>query len=192
MKRGFTRELGQRVDLRAPPCSIQLDDIVEDIRAYEFRVLRPVDQFMQERIAKMERRGYKQKGEPFSVIPVPPSKYRMVLTKLPFESPEYQWMKEKFQEKLPTYDIVSIEEIKNGEIQCAYEAMKCLIARDCPNKNVNEMKLFHGTKTQNIKSLLENGFDDRYFKIEGYYGTLNRQFHSSSSLLSRRARSIFC
>ena len=36
------------------------------------------------------------------------------------------------------------------------------------------------------------GFDDRYFKIEGYYGKLNHQFYSSSSLLSRRSRSIFC
>ncbi|CAF4213695.1 unnamed protein product, partial [Rotaria magnacalcarata] len=66
VKRGFTRELGQRIDLSEPPCSIQLDNIVEDIRKYQFRILRPIDKFMEERIVKMKRRGYKQIGEPFS------------------------------------------------------------------------------------------------------------------------------
>ncbi|CAF4220315.1 unnamed protein product, partial [Rotaria magnacalcarata] len=72
VKRGFTRELGQRIDLSEPPCSIQLDDIVEDIRKYQFRILRPIDKFMEERIVKMKRRGYKQIGEPFSIILTPP------------------------------------------------------------------------------------------------------------------------
>jgi hypothetical protein len=179
VKRGFTRELGQRIDLGEPPCSIQLDDIVEDIRKYQFRILRPIDELMQERIVKMKRRGYEQIGEPFSMIPTPPSKYRMVLAKLSSYSPEYKWIEEKFREKLPDYDIVLIEEIKNDEIEKAYEIMKCLIAHDCPNNNSNEMKLFHGTKTQNIKSLLENGFDDRYFKIEGDYGNVNHHFYWS-------------
>ncbi|CAF4107241.1 unnamed protein product [Rotaria magnacalcarata] len=170
VKRGFTRELGQRIDLSEPPCSIQLDDIVEDIRKYQFRILRPIDKFMEERIVKMKRRGYKQIGEPFSIILTPPSKYRMVSVELSSYSPEYKRIQEKFREKLSDYYIVSIEEIKNDEIQKAYEAMKYLIAHECPNSNSNEMKLFHGTRTRNINSLLENGFDDRYFNIKGNYG----------------------
>ncbi|CAF3443199.1 unnamed protein product, partial [Rotaria sp. Silwood2] len=192
VKRGFTRELGQRIDLSEPPCSIQLDDIIDDIRKYQFRILRPIDEFMEERIVKMKRRGYKQIGEPFSIIPTPPSKYRMVSVELSSHSPEYKRIQEKFREKLSDYYIFSIEEIKNDEIQKAYEAMKCIIAHECPNSNSNEMKLFHGTRTRNINSLLENGFDDRYFNIEAHYADDPSKSHEYTSLDDDVQMMLYC
>ena len=37
-------------------------------------------------------------------------------------------------------------------------------------KPVNECDLFHGTKKENVPSIMQNGFDDHFFNPSGYFG----------------------
>ncbi|CAF4286590.1 unnamed protein product, partial [Rotaria magnacalcarata] len=47
--------------------------------------------------------------------------------------------------------------------------MKNLISGQCVNNNANELYLFHGTSADNVESIMEMGFDDRYFSSDGLY-----------------------
>ncbi len=66
--------------------------------------------------------------------------------------------------------IVAIDELRNPLLEDTYEAIKKMIAKECPGSNPNERKLFHGTKADGSKGILENGFDDRYFNPVGAWG----------------------
>ncbi|CAF4707231.1 unnamed protein product, partial [Rotaria magnacalcarata] len=66
-----------RVDITYKPYSIELETIVDNIKNKRFQVLRPVDKYVQPRIAKMESRGWTQLGKPMHVIPNPPPKYQV-------------------------------------------------------------------------------------------------------------------
>jgi hypothetical protein len=60
--------------------------------------------------------------------------------------------------------------LRNPDLENAYEASKKLIANECPMKNPNERFLYHGTGVDNAKSIMEKGFDNRYFSESGLYG----------------------
>lgn len=66
--------------------------------------------------------------------------------------------------------IVSIEQIKNPYLEDSYQAMKKIIAKQCPAFNPNERLLYHGTSGPGINGITEDGFDDRFFNPDGAWG----------------------
>jgi HrpA-like RNA helicase len=70
VEREHTQELGQRVDLSGPPCSEDLEEIVNKIRMYQFKVLRPIDdQRIRESLQRLKSQGYSQDGPPITLSP---------------------------------------------------------------------------------------------------------------------------
>ena len=97
VERDHTKDLGQRVDLHEPPCSIDLEQIIENIQKKHFRVLRDVDHLIQNRIDKMTKRGWTQHGDTLSYIPAPSDKDTFVEADLPSQTPRYQTIVEDFK-----------------------------------------------------------------------------------------------
>ncbi|CAF3996940.1 unnamed protein product [Rotaria sordida] len=169
VERDHTKDLGQRVDLHEPPCSIDLEQTVENIQKKYFRVLRDVDQLIQSRIDKMIKRGWTQHGETLSFIPAPSKKDTFVEADLPSETSRYQKIVEDFK-NIVNARIIQITQLRNPDLENAYEANKRLIANECPSKDPNECFLYHGTGIDNAKSIMEKGYDNRYFSTFGLYG----------------------
>ncbi|CAF0772628.1 unnamed protein product [Didymodactylos carnosus] len=166
LEEGCTRELGMRVDITQKPYSIELETIIDNIKNKRFQVLRPNDNIVRLRIGKMVDRGWTQVGQPMHIIPNPPPKYSVVLVPLHSTTTLYQELSTKMK-KIPGCTIVSMEQIKNPLLEDAYQAMKMLIAKQCPGRNPNQMELFHGTKGEAIEGILNDGFDDRFFNATG-------------------------
>ncbi|CAF2066194.1 unnamed protein product, partial [Rotaria magnacalcarata] len=164
LEKDYTKELGMRVDITYKPYSIELETIVDNIKNKRFQVLRPVDKYVQPRIAKMESRGWTQLGKPMHVIPNPPPKYQVVLVPLPESTDLYQTLVHQMKSYINNQvQVLSIEQIKNPLLEEAYLAMKEIIAKQCKGKIPNERELFHGTKGEAIDGVLNDGFDDRYW-----------------------------
>ncbi|CAF1180716.1 unnamed protein product [Didymodactylos carnosus] len=72
--------------------------------------------------------------------------------------------------KIPGSNVISIEQIKNPDIEALYEYMKRTISKECPGNDPNERELFHGTKGVAIDGIFNRGFDDRYYNIGGSWG----------------------
>ncbi len=175
----YTRDLGMRVDITGGSHPIQLETIVENIRKNRFQVLRPIDGengpntsgTVAERIEKMKRRGWTQIGEPWYFIPNPPANYNAILVPYPTTTALYQNIVTAIQ-KIAGARVLSIEQIKNPDIESLYENMKRTIARECPNDDPNERELFHGTSGKAIEGIINRGYDDRYFSPNGAWGKL--------------------
>ncbi|CAF3477414.1 unnamed protein product [Rotaria sp. Silwood1] len=171
LEKDYTREIGMHVDIQQKPCSIELESIIDNIKKKRFRVLRSIDNILRDRISKMaDIRKWTQLGEPTSFIPSPDSKYISVLVPLPTSSVLYKDVSAKIRTIATEIQIKSIEQIRNPLLEDAYEAMKSLIARECPGSNPNERELFHGTKPESVQGITDYGFDDRYFSSSGRWG----------------------
>ncbi len=171
LEKDYPRELGMRIDITQSPYSIELDTIVENIKNKRFQVLRPIDTLVKDRIDKMILRKWTQIGEPIDYIPRPPPRHYALLVPLPSTSTLYKALLQRMKIIGASVKIISIEEIKNPLLEDAYESMKKIIAKECPNHNPNEQKLFHGTKGDAIKGIVEDGYDDRFFSPTGAWGT---------------------
>jgi hypothetical protein len=68
--------------------------------------------------------------------------------------------------------MISIERIKNPDIESLYENLKRTIAKECPGNDPNERELFHGTHGDAIEGIINKGYDDRYFSPDGAWGML--------------------
>ncbi|CAF3609413.1 unnamed protein product [Rotaria socialis] len=170
LEKDYTHEIGMRVDIQQRPYLIEIEAIVDNIKNKRFQVLRPIDNFLTERIDKMINiRHWTQMGEPFSVVPNPNPKYSAVLVTLPPPSKLYRDLQTEMQ-KIGSVTIVSIEQVKNPLLEDTYESMKKLIAKQCKGSNPNERSLFHGTKGEGIDGIRDDGFDDRYFSPTGNWG----------------------
>ncbi len=194
VERDQTKDLGQRVDLHEPPCSIDLEQIIDNIQKKQFRVLRDVDDLVQMRINKMTNRGWKQYGEPLSFIPAPADKDTFVEVELPSQTPTYRKIVEDFK-KIQNARILSIKQLRNPALENAYEASKRLIVKECPGKNPNERLLYHGTAFNNVNSIMEKGFDNRYFSNFGLYGRSIINYLISKTIsfsVYCRLWSVFC
>ncbi|CAF0873800.1 unnamed protein product [Adineta ricciae] len=170
VERNYPRELGMRINVTQSPYSIDLESIVENVMERRFRVLRPIDRIVKDRIEKMVQRGWKQYGDPINVNPSPPPHCYSVLIPLPGTSPLYQSLENEMKKISLLVRIISIEEVKNPLLEDTYEAIKKMIAKECQGANPNEQKLFHGTKVNGMRGILENGFDDRFFSSAGAWG----------------------
>ena len=169
VERDHTKDLGQRVDLHEPPCSIDLEQTIENIQKKRFRVLRDIDHLIQARVNKMAQRGWTQDGEVLSFIPAPSEKDIFVEAELSRNTPTYQKIIEDFK-TISNARIIHIRQIRNPALENAYEASKQLIIKECPGKDPNERFLYHGTAADNANSIMEKGFDNRYFSQSGLYG----------------------
>ena len=191
LERGYTKDLGMRVDITGGTDPIQLETIVENIRRKHFQVLRPVDGengpntsgTVAERIEKMKSRGWTQVGAPLSFIPNPPSHYDAVLVPYPPTTLLYQNLVTEMN-KINGVHVISIEQIKNPNIEALYEYMKRTIAKECPGNDPHERELFHGTKVAAIQGIIARGFDDRYFSPTGAWG-MSDSCHRNLLVLSR-------
>ncbi|CAF4952737.1 unnamed protein product [Rotaria sp. Silwood1] len=94
----------------------------------------------------------------------------ILLVPLPTSSVLYKDLSAKIRTIATEIQIKSIEQIRNPLLEDAYEAMKSLIARECPESNPNERELFHGTKPESVQGITDYGFDDRYFSSSGRWG----------------------
>ncbi|CAF0864151.1 unnamed protein product [Rotaria sordida] len=169
VEKDYTHEIGMRINIQRKPYEIELEKIVNNIKNKRFKVLRPLDQFVKQRIDKMQKRGWTQDGPIISVIPDPHYKYYAILVPLPSSATLYTDVSTKMK-NIGSVQIVSIEEIRNPYLEETYEGMKKLIAKQCPNQNPNEQELFYGTKSAGIQDITEDGYDDRYFIKGGLYG----------------------
>lgn len=177
LERGYTKDLGMRVDITGGSYPIQLETIVENIRDKNFQVLRPIDGengpntsgTVAERIEKMKSRGWTQIGTPLSFIPDPPATYSAALVPYPSSTVLYQDIVNQMN-KISGAHVISIEQIKNPNIEALYEYMKRTIAKECPGNDPNERELFHGTSGEAIEGIVTRGFDDRYFSQKGAWG----------------------
>jgi uncharacterized protein YajQ (UPF0234 family) len=175
LEKDYTHELGMRVDIKQRPYLIELETIVENIKNKQFQVLRPIDTLLAKRVKKMvDTRGWRQLGEPFSVIPNPDPKYTAILVPLPPSTALYKDLQQKIATIGSSVNVISIEQVKNPLLEDTYESMKKIIARQCTSGNPNERELFHGTKGLGIDGIRDDGFDDRCFSPTGYWG--NRVF----------------
>ena len=170
LEKDYTRDIGMRVDITQNPYSIDLESIVQHIKNKQFQLLRPRDTTLEKRIEKMKSRGWKQTGPEVSVLPNPPTKYLVLLTPFPETNPLFVKLVEQLNEKVKGFQLVSIEEIKNSLIENSYLAMKNIIARECGVIDGNEKGLYHGTGADAIVSILNHGYDDRYYSKEGAWG----------------------
>ncbi|CAF3052625.1 unnamed protein product [Rotaria sp. Silwood2] len=183
LERGYTKDLGMRVDITRGSYPIQLEKIVENIRNKNFQVLRPIDgengpntsDTVAERIQRMKSRGWTQIGIPLSFIPDPPSTYNTALVPYPSTTVLYQDLVTQIK-KIPGANVISIEQIKNPNIEALYEYMKRTIAKECPGNDPNERKLFHGTGDPAIEGIINRGFDGRYFSPSGAWSMLTVSF----------------
>ena len=170
LEKDYTKELGMRVDIQQKPCSIDLEIIVDNIKNKRFQVLRPIDYGVQVRIQKMQNRGWTQLGQPMHFIPDPPPKYNVVLVPLPESTELYKSIVQQMKTYIGSQvQVLSIEQIKNPLLEEAYISIKQLIAKQCTGQNPNERELFHGTKAEGIDGILNDGFDDRYWR-KGKWG----------------------
>ncbi|CAF1495767.1 unnamed protein product [Adineta ricciae] len=178
LERGYTKDLGMRVDITGGTCPIQLETIVERIRNKNFQVLRPIDGengpntsgTVAERVEKMKSRGWTQIGKPFSFIPNPPSTCNALLVPYPSSTVLYGDLVAEMQ-KIPGARVLSVEQIKNPDVESLYEYMKRSIAKECPGNDPRERELFHGTGGDAvIQGIIDRGFDDRYFSPSGAWG----------------------
>jgi hypothetical protein len=146
------------------------------------------------RINKMTNRGWKQYGEPLSFIPAPADKDTFVEVELPSQTPTYRKIVEDFK-KIQNARILSIKQLRNPALENAYEASKRLIVKECPGKNPNERLLYHGTAFNNVNSIMEKGFDNRYFSNFGLYGRSIINYLISKTIsfsVYCRLWSVFC
>ncbi|CAF1562672.1 unnamed protein product [Rotaria sordida] len=67
--------------------------------------------------------------------------------------------------------VISIEQIKNPDIESLYENMKRTISKECPGNDPNERELYHGTSGEAIEGIINRGYDDRYFAKIGAWGS---------------------
>jgi hypothetical protein len=168
LEKDYTREIGMRVDIQQKSYSIELESIIDNIKKKRFHILRPIDDSLRIRISKMvDIRHWTQVGEPFPFILSPDPQYCSVLVPLTSSSVLYKDLSAKIKTIDNGIQIKSIEQIKNPLLEDAYEAMKSLIARQCPGSNPNERELFHGTRDKGIQGITDYGFDDRYFSNNG-------------------------
>jgi hypothetical protein len=176
VEKDCTKELGMRIDIQQKPYSIELETIIDNIKNKRFQILRPIDQYVKERIDKMVNiRQWIQHGQPFLVVPNPHFKCFAVLVPLPKEATLYEEVSNQMK-KIANVIIISIDQVKNPLLEDAYEAMKKIIAKQCQGSNPNEQELFHGTKGDGINGLTEDGFDDRFFNSLGLYGNQTFSF----------------
>ncbi|CAF4351845.1 unnamed protein product [Rotaria sp. Silwood2] len=183
LERRYTKDLGMRVDITRLSDPIQLETIVDNIRNKKFQVLRPIDKTVTKRIEKMKSRGWTQIGTPLSFIPDLPSTYNAVLMLYPPTTVLYQNLVTQMK-KIPGGHVISIEQIRNSNIEALYENMKETIAKECPGKNPNERELFHGTHGDAMKGIINRGFDDRYFSPDGSWVSHVRFYVGSGAYFS--------
>ena len=170
LEKDYTHELGMRINIERKPYGIDLEAIVNNIKTKRFRILRPRDNNLNERISKMTQvRGWTEAGEDLSIIPDPHYKCNAILVPLPRSAPLYMEISTKMT-SIGTVRIISIEEVKNPDLEETYEGIKKLIKKQCAQQNPNEQELFHGTKGDGISGITEDGFDDRFFNTAGLYG----------------------
>jgi hypothetical protein len=194
LEKNYTRDLGMRIDIQQKLYSIELETIVENIKNKRFQVLRSIDDRVTGRIKKMVNvRHWEQVGQPLNVIPNPDRKYSAVLVLLHHSSTLYQIILRKMQLIDKNIRIISIEEIKNPDLEETYEGMKKLIERQCSGNKSNECELFHGTSGDAITGITEYGFDDRFFSSGGLWGKLNYFLYNYLFIyLLHRSWCVFC
>ena len=193
LEKDYTKELGMRVDIQHKPYSIELETIVDNIKHKRFQVLRPIDNNMEDRIQKMTSRGWSKVGPDVSVIPNPPPNCQVILVPLPKPTDLYKFLTQRLQNSISSQvTIVSIVQIKNPLLEEAYLAIKQLIGKECKGRNPCERELFHGTSGDAIDGILNDGFDDRYWK-HGKWGKFDGERSAVMLVESlRRSRSVFC
>ncbi|CAF1115266.1 unnamed protein product, partial [Adineta ricciae] len=197
--RGFCAELGQRVNLRDPPFSIDLEQIVDSIKNKRFRVLRPDDTIVGKRKLKMLERGWQKFGDDLNYIPPPHKNHKFVLDPLPTASDLYKKIENEMKQ-ISNAKVLSIEQIRNTDVFNIYHATKVLITGQCTNGINNERHLFHGTPTDNVESIMEKGFDARYFSSSGLYGrgayfadkTTKSHQYTRASLTDSNRKMFYC
>ncbi|CAF4416820.1 unnamed protein product [Rotaria sp. Silwood2] len=184
LEKDHTKELGMRVDTRPKPYSIDLEAIVDNIKHKRFQLLRPNDPTMNQRIQKMVSRGWTKTGEDLNFIPHPPPRCEVIVVPVPEIADIYRSVVQQLQSNIGSQvKILSIVQIKNPSLEEAYLAIKQLIAKDCQGGNSNERPLFHGTSGTSIDGILNNGFDDRYWRA-GKWGKCHGAYFAENPLVS--------
>ncbi len=95
------------------------------------------------------------------------------IVSVPFASHEYIDVMTRFEDTMPEYVIVDIQRVQNKWIWQRYAIAKHRIGGK-NNGRINELELFHGSRTAPAKSICksEEGFDMR-FSREGLWGRAN-------------------
>jgi len=163
IEKDYTKEIGMRVDSEQAPYSIDLEQIIEHIQQKKLRILRPMDDLLQERIDKMTKiRGWTIINPAMHIIPKPPNRYRAILVPLPASFDLYKQIVKQMEDGIGNVTIIKIEQLRNPGLEELYYGMKKLVQSQCDNSNADERDLFHGTKGNAIDGIKMYGYDDRY------------------------------
>jgi hypothetical protein len=162
----FTHELGMRVDISH---HVTLATIIEHVKNKELLVMKTWDFIMEERIAKMVgTRGWKNVGS-IGMVPNRGAKSGASFVVVHHNDPFYKQLVVMFREKLPEATITHVQLVSSYNLERLYEVMKAHVAQESGG-DANEVVLMHGTKPESVKSIMDKGFDNRYWSSTGNHG----------------------
>ena len=167
--KSFTHEFGLRIDVSQS--GLTLNDIVENVKAKQLFVMKTEDPYgiMGDRIQKMKARGWNELGRK-PLIPNRGPKAGASFALIASKDPLYVKVHAEFSKSLPGKTIESMKLISTFNIDLIYQGIKQQIELE-NNGEANETLLFHGTRSaENVQSIMDKGFDDRYWNLSGLYG----------------------
>ena len=148
------------------PLDIPIDTIIKSINEKEFTAKRAMDELMIKRKEKMEKRGWKFLGNS-NYKPVEPSGVRSSIIPVPESDEDYKKYSQAIQKIGGTN--IKIYQVVNSVGEIIYDNLKAKIENE-NNGQANELKLFHGTKKDAVKSIIHGGLDDRFWNSSGMFG----------------------
>ncbi|CAM4985421.1 unnamed protein product [Rotaria socialis] len=152
----YTRDLGMRVDITV-------------LRSIDGENGPNTSGTVAERIEKMKSRRWKPIGKPLNFNPNPPASYNAILVPYPVSTVLYKNIVTAM-ETINGARVISIEQIKNPDIESLYEYMKKPISKECRDNDPNERELYHGTSGDVVEGIINRGYDDRHFSNTGAWG----------------------
>lgn len=165
--KGFCNEFGMRVDISD---HVTTEQIVQHTKNKELLVMKSRDGvgIMDERIKKMQTRGWKLLGE---IVVTPNRGPKFGATFLPVSKldPIFQRLQALFKDKLPAATITAVHSVSAYNLDMLYKAMQSQIELE-NGGNANEALLLHGTDPKNIQGIMDSGFDNRYWSSSGNHG----------------------
>ena len=139
--------------------ALSVDSIIGNILSEKLVVMRPRDNLVMGRIDKMKSRGWKL-VEPDRIFqPVADQPNCATFLRVYDSDPDIQEHLQKFK-KMKATDIV-VYRVQNSITQKLYDATKQRIV--AASGNANERVLYHGTKHDAVKCVIDKGFDSRFW-----------------------------
>ncbi|XP_035824673.1 protein mono-ADP-ribosyltransferase PARP14 isoform X2 [Aplysia californica] len=112
---------------------------------------------------KIQRYNILQESLPLHKAWVPmPDGRNMLLVDIKNDSAEFKKVEKAFHDKGETTAVKKIQRVQSVSLYQQYKAKKKELERHNPKDTKNEKRLYHGTDSQTVSAILENGFNRNY------------------------------